>query len=85
MRSNGLPPHRAQMDKLEQVDQMAAGRLLLLLNPQFRREADFGLWQRAKARAAYFDKGYVPVYAFTSLARHGRRMGTHGGPQLHRP
>jgi len=60
-----------QMDQLAKVDAMASGRLLCLLNPQFRRPEDFSLWQRGKAKAAYFDKGYEVTYAFEEFACRG--------------
>jgi len=60
-----------QMDELAKVDKMAAGRLLCLLNPQFKRMEDFSLWQRGKAKAAYFDKGYELAYAFEEFACRG--------------
>ena len=60
-----------QMDQLANVDAMASGRLLCLLNPQFKRLEDFSLWQRGKAKAAYFDKGYEVTYAFEEFACRG--------------
>ena len=60
-----------QMDKLSEVDKMASGRLLCLLNPQFKRAEDFSLWQRGKAKAAFFDKGYEVGYAFEEFACRG--------------
>ena len=54
-----------------QVDQMASGRLLCLLNPQFRRVEDFSLWQRGKAKATYFEQGYEVGYAFEEFACRG--------------
>ena len=60
-----------QIDELARVDAMATGRVLCLLNPQFQREADFSLWQRGKAKAAYFDKGYQVSYAFEEFACRG--------------
>ena len=43
---------------------MAQGRLLCLLNPQFKRLEDFSLWQRGKAKEAYFEQGDELGYAF---------------------
>lgn len=61
-----------QMDQLAKVDEMASGgRLLLLLNPQFKRVEDFSLWQRGKAKAAFFERGYEVTYAFEELACRG--------------
>ena len=60
-----------QMDDLARVDAMASGRLLCLLNPQFKREQDFSLWQRGKAKAAFFDKGYETAYAFEEFGCRG--------------
>ena len=34
-----------QLDDLTKVNGMASGRLLCLLNPQFKRLEDFSLWQ----------------------------------------
>ena len=50
---------------------MASGRLLCLLNPQFRRLEDFSLWQRGKAKATYFEQGYEVGYAFEEFACRG--------------
>mmetsp|Transcript_60389 Transcript_60389/g.100246 ORF Transcript_60389/g.100246 Transcript_60389/m.100246 type:complete len:283 (-) Transcript_60389:94-942(-) len=60
-----------QLGQLEQVDKMAEGRLLCLLNPQFRRLQDFSLWQRGKAKATYFDRDYQITYSFEELACRG--------------
>lgn len=60
-----------QIGKLAEVDAMANGRLLCLLNPQFKRLEDFSLWQRGRAKAAYFDKGYEVTYAFEEFAARG--------------
>ena len=60
-----------QMDELEKVDRMAAGRLLCLLNPQFQRLEDFSLWQRSKAKASWLNKGYELAYAFEEFACRG--------------
>ena len=50
---------------------MASGRLLCLLNPQFRRLEDFSLWQKGKAKSMYFDRGYEVTFAFEELACRG--------------
>ena len=42
-----LFPGCDQLGELERVDQMCGDRLMILLNPQFRRPADFGLFQQA--------------------------------------
>jgi len=60
-----------QMAQLAKVDAMASGRLLVLLNKQFRRPADFSLWQRGAAKASFFDKGYISTYAFEEFACRG--------------
>ena len=60
-----------QMDQLTKVDTMASGRLLCLLNPQFKRLEDFSLWQRGKAKSAYFERGYETTFAFEELACRG--------------
>jgi len=60
-----------QIDQLARVDAMADGRLLCLLNPQFRRVEDFSLWQRGKARTAFFDRGFETTYAFEEFACRG--------------
>ena len=60
-----------QLDQLERVDAMASDRLLCLVNPQWRRLQDFSLWQRGKARAAFFDRGYTSTYAFEEFACRG--------------
>ena len=62
------------MDQLAKVEAMASGRLLCLLNPQFRRVEDFSLWQRGKAKAAFFDRGYETVFAFEELACRGEDL-----------
>ena len=51
---------------------MASGRLLCLLNPQFKRLEDFSLWQRGKAKSAYFERGYETTFALRG-ARPPRR------------
>ena len=60
-----------QMDELSRLDAMADGRLLCLVNPQFKRMEDFSLWQRGKARSAYFERGYEVAYAFEEFACRG--------------
>jgi len=60
-----------QMDQLAKVDAMAGTRLLCLLNAQFKRVEDFSLWQRGKAKANFFEKGYVSSFAFEELACRG--------------
>ena len=60
-----------QLTQLEQVDAMAKGRLLTLLNPQFKRLEDFSLWQRGKAKSVYFEKDYEVVFAFEEFACRG--------------
>ena len=63
-----------QMDQLAKVDKMASGRLLCLINPQFKRLEDFSLWQRGRAKAAYFDQGYEVAYAFEEFACRGEDL-----------
>ena len=60
-----------QMDALSKVDKMASGRLLCLLNPQFKRLSDFSIWQKGKAQASYFDAGYETTFAFEEFACRG--------------
>jgi len=60
-----------QIGKLAEIDAMANGRLLCLLNTQFKRLEDFSLWQRGRAKAAYFEKGYEVTYAFEEFAARG--------------
>jgi len=60
-----------QLDDLTKVNGMASGRLLCLLNPQFKRLEDFSLWQRGKAKEAYFEQGYEVGYAFEEFACRG--------------
>ena len=60
-----------QIKQLVDVDRMAQGRLLCLLNQQFRRVEDFSLWQRGSANEAYFSKGYETTYALEELACRG--------------
>ena len=59
------------LDDLAKVDAMVSSRLLCLLNPQFRRLDDFGLWQRGKAKETYFEKDYQVTFAFEELACRG--------------
>ena len=59
-----LFPGTDQLADLIKVNGMAKGRLLCLLNPQFKRLEDFSLWQRGKAKEAYFEQGYELGYAF---------------------
>lgn len=66
-----LFPGCDQIDQLDKVDEMAGGRLLFLLNPQFKRLEDFGLWQRGKAKSVFFDRGYEVAYAFEEFACRG--------------
>ena len=47
-----LFPGTDQLADLIKVNGMAQGRLLCLLNPQFKRLEDFSLWQRGKAKEA---------------------------------
>ena len=67
-----------QMDQLTKVDTMTSGRLLCLLNPQFKRLEDFSLWQRGKAKAAYFEKAYECSYAFEEFGA-SRALVLHNG------
>lgn len=60
-----------QLEDLQRVDQMASGRLLCLLNPQFKRVEDFSLWQRGKAKSVWLEKGYATTYAFEEFACRG--------------
>jgi len=60
-----------QIGKLAEIDAMANGRLLCLVNTQFKRLEDFSLWQRGRAKAAYFEKGYEVTYAFEEFAARG--------------
>ena len=41
------------------------------LTTQFKRIEDFSFWQRGKAKAAYFEKGYEVVFAFEEFACRG--------------
>jgi len=66
-----LFPGTDQLADLIKVNGMAKGRLLCLLNPQFKRLDDFSLWQRAKAKEAYFDQGYELGYAFEEFGCRG--------------
>ena len=50
---------------------MASGRLLCLLNPQFKRMEDFSLWQRGQAKSAWLQRGYEVTYAFEEFACRG--------------
>jgi len=70
-----LFPGTDQMDELQKVDKMTgSGRLLCLLNPQFRRVEDFSLWQRGKAKDAFFERGYELGYAFEEFACRGEDL-----------
>ena len=60
-----------QLADLLKVNSMASGRLLCLLNPQFKRLEDFSLWQRGQAKQAYFEQGYEVGYAFEEFACRG--------------
>ena len=50
---------------------MASGRLLCMVNPQFRRVEDFSIWQKGQANKVYFDKNYETAYAFEEFACRG--------------
>lgn len=58
-----------QMDQLDNVEAMAQGRLVVLVNPQFRRIQDFGLMQRTRAQPL-LDR-YTVSYAFEEFACRG--------------
>ena len=60
-----------QVDKLRDVDTMASGRLLTLLNPQFRRLSDFSIWQKKAAQEVFFDRDYETTFAFEEFACRG--------------
>ena len=60
-----------QIGELERVDAMASGRLLCMVNPQFRRVEDFSIWQKGQAKKVYFDKNYETAYAFEEFACRG--------------
>jgi len=66
-----LFPGCDQLDLMEKVDKMCGERLLVLLNPQFRRPGDFGLFQRKQAASAYFDRGYQTSFSFEEFACRG--------------
>lgn len=66
-----LFPGCDQLGALEQMDATAGGRALVLVNPQFRRAADFSPWQREQAARAFFGVGYETAYAFEEFACRG--------------
>jgi len=61
-----------QLEQLEKVDRMCGDdRLLILLNPQFRRLSDFGFFERGRATKSFFERGFVTTYAFEEFACRG--------------
>eukprot|EP00965_Chrysotila_dentata_P242374 6204840-Pleurochrysis_carterae.AAC.1 len=60
-----------QLQGLKQVDEMAGERLMILLNPQFRRREDFSRVDQSLADSLFFNRGYEVGYAFEEFACRG--------------
>jgi hypothetical protein len=70
-----LFPGCDQLASLEQIDQSSGPqRLVLLINPQFRRLSDFGPLQRSRAQATFFGRGYETAFSFEEFACRGEEV-----------
>jgi len=75
-----LFPGTDQLEQLAQTEAMVGDkRLMLLVNPQWRRESDFAPNQRPRARELLFGRGYEVGYAFDELACRGEDVKLVGG------
>jgi len=67
-------PGTDQLDELIRIDKMVGeDRLLLLINPQFRRAEDFGVFKRGTAKTEIFGK-YRPGFSFEELSCRGEQV-----------
>lgn len=66
-----LFPGPDQLTALEKMDAAAGDRLLVLINPQFRRLCSPLGAARRRAAATFFDRGYVTAFAFEEFAARG--------------
>ena len=69
-----------QLEQLAQTEAMVGNnRLLVLLNPQWRRLSDFAPAERKRAAELFFERGYKTGYAFDELACRGEDVKLVGG------
>jgi len=62
-----------QLQDLKRVDSMVTGRLLLIVNPQFRRVEDFGFWRKQEAEAAVFAR-FEQGFSFEEFSCRGEQV-----------
>jgi len=66
-----ITPHTLPSRALCKATRSPLRRLLCLVNPQFKYIDDFNMWERGRAQAVIFDRGYEMTYAFEQFACRG--------------